>query len=554
MKKTILIILCFALVLALLLGLAMIKERFMPRQIPAAGEELSRWDNALDELHATGIELGGDSIYIHGQGAAVQGTTVTIRYPGTYILSGALEDGQVVVDCDHDGKVYLELNSVRIHNGDGPAIFVRQAQDTVLYLPEGSESQLSDGPVYAQILTAEGIPEEDQPAAAVYSRDDLHIEGSGVLNVIGSCDAAVHCKDDLKFKGGTVNLSAPGDGAKGTESLAVEGGALNVSAGADGLQSTKGAVELSGGEIHVISGGDGIAALTELTVSGGSVGITAAQGFDHYGDISASGISAKGLKADSIVLLGGEIALNTADDGIHAGSSVLVEGGLSTLYSGDDGLSAGKEIRICGGEVNVAGSYEGMEAMNIFMDGGLVTVLADNNGLAATLGLLDEGLCAEDFAITVTDGVLSVSAPRAINTDGAFQVREGAVYLHGLSMEEETVAVGPGSVLSGGMTVIAGCLPEEEPIPAAAPCGSLYYRLAEPVPGGTAFEIADPAGENLFRYIPGSSYSSVFVCYKGLSEGLYELRVGQEVATVAVSAPEEAAGPVSAEMRGPGGF
>ena len=555
MKKTILILLCFVAVLAALFGLSVLRDCFLPKaETPAVAEEELPvdWDNALDEAHATMIVLDGDSIRTQGLGAAVQGTTVTIRYPGTYILSGGLHDGQVIVDCEHDGTVYLELNSVQIHCYTGPGIFVKQAKDTVLVLPEGSQSYISDGDTYATVYAADGTEDPDQPDAAVFSRDDLHIEGSGILDIIGSYHDAIHCKDDLKFMGGVVNLTSVNDGAKGTESITVEGGTLNILSGADGLQSTKGPIEVTGGELNILSAGDGLAALTAVSVSGGCIGVTAAEGYDRYEDIVVTDTSAKGLKADNIVIAGGEVTLNTADDALHAESGLTVCGGHCLLYSGDDALSA-SSIHIQGGEVTVEESYEGIEGLQILLSGGAVKVHADNNGLASTLGILDEGLTAADCSVTVTGGTLEVTAPQALKTDGSFLLEDGAVFLHGQSLDDDAVEILSGGLMRGGMAVICGALNAAEPLTVEAGFDYVLHRLASPAAGGTAIEIKNEAGQTCFRYTPEDSFDAFFVAYNGLVDGgSYQIAVGDEIAVVEL-AEETALAPAGMSASGPMG-
>ena len=53
------------------------------------------------------IELAGDSITIEGTGATVDGSVVTITSAGEYSISGALDDGQIVVDTQDEQTVYL---------------------------------------------------------------------------------------------------------------------------------------------------------------------------------------------------------------------------------------------------------------------------------------------------------------------------------------------------------------------------------------------------------------------------------------------------------------
>ena len=66
-------------------------------------------DASYDEASATRIALSGSSASVDGSGAAVDGSTVTILSEGTYIISGELSSGQIVVDASDDAKVQLVL-------------------------------------------------------------------------------------------------------------------------------------------------------------------------------------------------------------------------------------------------------------------------------------------------------------------------------------------------------------------------------------------------------------------------------------------------------------
>ena len=155
-------------------------------------------DPSYDEASATKIVLDGSGASVTGEGATADGSTVTISADGTYVVSGTLADGQVVVNLPgDDDKAQIVLDGVTIHNEDGPAIQIDQADKVFLTLADGSTNVLSDGASYA---LAEG---EDEPYAALYSKDDLTINGSGVLEVTGNYRHAIASKDDTVITGGT---------------------------------------------------------------------------------------------------------------------------------------------------------------------------------------------------------------------------------------------------------------------------------------------------------------------------------------------------------------
>ncbi len=555
MKKTLLVILCFGLLMAALFGLSVLKERLMPQEEEAAEpEEVIDWANELDEAHATEILFAGDSITATGLGAAVNGSSVTIRYPGTYVIRGELADGQIVVDCDHDGSVYLILGGVNLRCSYGPALLVLQAQDTIVRLAEGTENYLADAAVYTQqLLDAQGAVEADQPDAAIFSRDDLRIEGAGGLTVVGYYHDAIHCKDDLVFAADNVALYAVNDGAKGTESLTVESGALYVAAQADGLQSSKGPIAMNGGELTIQSGGDGIAAFTELTISGGSASVTAAGGREYYSSIVMADLSAKALKAEDIAIRGGTLTLNCADDGVHAERSLLVEDVVLTIQSGDDALNAGETLEILGGEIEVLYSYEGLEAMTIALGGGSVSVWAENNGLAATLDILDTEHSGSDCGIRISGGLVSVTAAQAVKTDGAFTLSDGAAFLQGVSADDEALEALGGGVMQGGTLVVSGSM-SAEPVTVEAGFGSLLHRLTTAAAGGTAIELKNEAGETCFQYAPSEDFGAFFVAYNGLVDGgSYQIAVGEQTASVVLGETQSAASGEPGGASGPMG-
>lgn len=521
MKKTLLIILYFALLMAALFGLAALKERLMPREepLPVTEDEVTDWANELDEVHATRIALSGTEISVSGLGAAVTGSTVTIRYPGTYILSGHLSDGQVVVDCDGDGTVYLELAGASLNCSYGPAILVLQAQDTVLELAAGTENYAADASEYSVlVLDAQGEAETDQPDAAIYSRDDLRLEGSGALTVVGYYHDAIHCKDDLEFADAVLNLYAVNDGAKGTESLTVESGTLTVAALCDGLQSSKGPLTVESGRLNIQSGGDGLAAMTELAVNGGDIAVTAAGGWEHYSDIVMSDTSAKGLKADSVLLRGGTLSLNAADDGVHAESSLVMDGGSLTVWSGDDAMNAGQSLALRGGDLTIEESYEALEALRLLISGGSVRAKAENNGLTATIGLLDTEHTADDCGIHIDGGIVDVLAGQAVKTDGAFLLEEGTVFLQGVNADDEALDAALGGRMTGGMLVVCGSM-SAEPVTLETKHGELLHRLTAAAEAGTVFALNNAEGETCFQYAPREAYGAVYVAYNGLIDG-----------------------------------
>ena len=95
-------------------------------------------------------------------GVSISGDVITITAPGTYILSGILTDGQVVVNSDAEGKVRIVLDNASITNSAGAAVVVTAADEAVVVLAEGTTNSITDGSGYDSSAT-------DAPNVALFS-------------------------------------------------------------------------------------------------------------------------------------------------------------------------------------------------------------------------------------------------------------------------------------------------------------------------------------------------------------------------------------------------
>ena len=361
MKRTITIVL----MAALLLCLSGCGSEKAPA--PAAAETSAAAETPAAGTDAgTVIRLTGDGAEIQGGGARVQGSAVTIGAVGTYTVSGTLNDGQLIVDTgDEAMDVTLILDGVSISNSIDAALYIRQAKNVRLQLL-GTSTLISgtEADLAAYDDTASG--------AALFSEDDLDIEGTGTLEIRGYLNNGITCKDDLDINSGTITVLAANNGIRASESIQLKGGAVTVSSGNDGLKTSsvkkdgKGYVEIRGGELRVNAAGDGIQAASELLLQGGSVQICAekqalqAEGGIHLGggELLALCDSNKQAPPDSSELpwllcnmtgrdgdqlTVGEIGSIRADCGykmVLCASEALPAGGTVTLANGRSSVTA----------------------------------------------------------------------------------------------------------------------------------------------------------------------------------------------------------------------
>ena len=264
---------------------------------------------------------------------------LTVTEAGVYILSGSYENKMVVIDAGEEDKVQLVLNNASITNENGPAIYVRSADKVFITAAEGTVNTISDGTDYTR---TEGETALD---AAVFSKDDLTVNGAGTLTINGNYKHAVVSKDDLVVTAKNLTVNAVKSGLNGKESVTLAEAAVSITAGSDGIRSD---------EI--------------VTVSGNSVEIDASEG----------------IEGTYILLSGGEITIRATDDGVNASqkssvytATVEITGGTITVTMGagdTDGIDSNGNLIITGGTVNVtAGSAFDCDG-SVTFTGGTVTV------------------------------------------------------------------------------------------------------------------------------------------------------------------------------------
>ena len=216
------------------------------------------------------IELTGNGANFNCDGVSVEGSVVRISKAGSYVLSGTLENGRIIINTGlSQEKLNLTLDGVSITCLDDSAIYVEQAEKVRIYMTEGTENVITSG---TEELLASF--DDTRSGGAVYSEDDLDIKGPGKLTVNGYINNGIHCKDDLDLDDGTVEVFSANNGIRGSESIEIKAGKLTVICGNDGLKTTsskvgKGFVTISGGNVSLSCGGDGISAVTDVTISGG---------------------------------------------------------------------------------------------------------------------------------------------------------------------------------------------------------------------------------------------------------------------------------------------
>ena len=367
----------FSAVCAVVLALALIVtvlfmngERLGIRVIrdeDAEGNESAQYftanDRNTDWTAATAIALNGDSATVSGSGAYTNGGSVTISAAGYYDVTGALTDGSLVVDAGKNAKVFIRLNGVSITCSDDAAIRINQADKVFLTLADGTENTLTSGETYSAAALA------DKTDGAIFSHDDLTINGSGSLTVTAAYKHGIAANDSLRITGGAITVTAPSDTIHVNDELNITGAALTLNAGDDAIHSDT-SIAVLGGSITVNSCYEGIEA-PEILVEDGDITVTSTDdGINACGTETAEG------NLPSVTINGGTVTLLNPSgrdaDGIDSNGNIDIGGGLVYISLVGDGsncaLDYGSEnggvCRINGGTVVACGGSSMLETMS----------------------------------------------------------------------------------------------------------------------------------------------------------------------------------------------
>lgn len=377
-----------------------------------------------DEENSTVIKLSDDSTTCDSDAVQISGNTVTIIDEGTYILSGTLTDGMVIVDAEDTDKVQLVLDGVDITSAESAAIYVREADKVFITTASDSQNTLTNGGTYTAI-------DDNNIDAAIFSKSDLTLNGAGSLTITAKAGHGVVSKDDLVLTSGTYQIDAASHGLSGKDGIHAEN--------AD--DTSLGFVYLADGTFDITSDGDGISAGNWLQADGGVYTVKAGGGSENVqksdgewqfgpGQQTESTdtteedtVSMKAIKAaGELILKGGKYSLDSADDTIHSNANVTISDGEFTLASGDDGIHADSATTISGGTIDITESYEGIEGLSIDITGGETYVSGptndgnsalDYNGTGTVTGGIfiaagSSGM-AENFGDSSTQGVMMVT-------------------------------------------------------------------------------------------------------------------------------------------------
>lgn len=534
-----------------------------------------------EESGAVYVTLSDDGITGETDGVAINGQTVTITAEGTYIFSGTLSEGQIVVDADN-AKVQIVFDNVDITCASSAAVYVKSAEKVFVTLAEGSQNTLRNTDEYVAI-------DDNNIDAVIFAKSDLTLNGTGSLTIVSAEGHGIVSKDDLKITGGTYDITAAGHALSGKDSVRIADGTFILTAEKDGIHAEnaddeeKGYIYIADGDFTITSDGDGMDASNIVQIEDGTFDITAGGGAansqkTHESDMPGggmsqnierpdgesmpqmgekpdgenmpqdtttdeSGTSTKGIKAGgSMYLNGGTYQIDSADDSIHSNANITIADGTYTLATGDDGVHADDALTVNGGTITVTESYEGLEGLTVTINDGTIDITARDDGINTAGGTDQSGFgtfgdhfkgmdSADDETEETTDnemwmelngGYIHILAGGdGVDSNGDLTINGGEIYIDGPS-DNGNSAIDYGdrssAYVNGGMLVAIGSSGMAEGMSDSSKQEVLMVKLGEQMEAGDVV-LTDSEGNVIVSYTALKSYDCVIISTAEVESG-----------------------------------
>ena len=488
-----------------------------------------------DESESARITLSGESASCDSDAVAISGSTVTITDEGSYILSGSLDDGMIIVNAEKTDKVHLILDGVTIHSETSAPLYILQADKVFVTTAADSENILSNGGTFTAI-------DENSIDAVIFSKEDLTLNGSGALTITSPAGHGIVSKDSLKVTSGSYDISCASHALSGKDDVCIANARFTIVSGKDGIHAENtddaalGFVYIQSGDFAISAEGDGISAASYLQIEDGSFSVTAGGGSENgeehssefWGSFMGGGRQQGGRGGGFTGEAPAEMPENmpegapsdlpedmpqgempgeppdaaqsaeteeTADSssdstsmkGIKAGGELIVNGGTFAIDSADDAVHSNASLTVNGGTFAIATGDDAFHADDtLTVTGGTIEISESYEGLEGLHVVISGG----GITLTATDDGINAAGGNdqsgAGGRDGMFgggmaASSGGSVLISGGTLD--VTASGDGIDANGTLEITGGSITICGP--AQGDTATLDYDLSAVISGGT---------------------------------------------------------------------
>lgn len=520
-----------------------------------------------EESTAINITLKDNASSVSGSGAEVKDNTITIKSEGTYVISGTLTEGQIIVEATDTEKVQLVLNGATIHNSNSAAIYIKSGDKVFITLEEDTVNTLTDGTEYVQTddNTVDGV---------IFSKADLTLNGTGTLNLTAGYKHGIVSKDDIVVTGGIYNITAVKDAINGKDAVKIKAGTLTLSSDTgNGIQSknaddtTKGYVYIAGGTISVVKCQEGIEG-TVIIIDDGVINITASD--DGMNAASGSNDTSETGGTENGFPQGGE-NMTPPENGSFPGPGSTDDNGSTasgdTASAGTAPAGRGPQTNTTdtAGTTNTSAGADSTDATSEATENPQNANGQENNGQERPQnpgnfgggnfggGGMDQ--VDTNCYILINGGTITVDAAGdGIDSNGNLYITGGTLYVYGPTGNGDGALDYNGTAdISGGNVFVAGSSGMAQGFSDTSTQYSILYNLTSVSTAGTEVTLKDSSGKVVASFTPAKDYQSIVISLPELTKNVtYTLTSGEQTADITLSSVVTSNGQQG--MGGQGGF
>lgn len=489
-------------------------------------------DDSFDENNAVRITLNDDKSECGSSAVTIKDNRIAISSSGTYILSGSLTEGQIIIDASDTDKIQLVLNGVDITCKTSAALYIKNADKVFVTLADGALNSLASTDEFTAI-------DDNNIDAVVFSKDNITLNGNGTLNINSTYGHGIVSKDDLAITGGIYTITAEGHALSGKNSIRIADGSFNLSANTDGLHAENtddaslGFIYIYGGKFEISSASDALDAAYDLQIDGGTFNISCeddgihsdCNAYINEGKINITK-SYEGIEGETVTINGGKIHITSSDDGINAAGS------------GTEGTDAQPpDFRNNSAEMNDAAEMpEFNEGSGPELNNDLSEASEFNRSTPKTHGTDNNSEADSNCFIIINGGYICIDAEGdGIDSNGNLYVNGGESYIYGPVNDGNGALDYAGDAqITGGIIVAAGSSGMAQNFGSdSTQCSMLVNISAEKTTDKIILK--DSSGNEIISAAPPKEYNSVLIsCPDILLGNTYSLITGDTETTVAM--------------------
>lgn len=513
-------------------------------RLSSPSEMFTDRDFETDYSNYVTVTLRDDASNADGDGVTIEDNSITITKEGTYLLTGTLSNGQIIVEVSDTEKVQLVLDNASISNSTTAALYIREADKVFVTTTADSENTLEVTGDFSD------SGEESNIDGTIFSKADITLNGNGSLSVACATAHGIVSKDDLKITSGTYYITSAKQGLSGKDSVRIAGGTITIASDTDGIHSEntddteKGFIYVSGGTLHITSSNDAFDASNYIAVLDGTLNLTTGGGSSNatkvqqgeftgqgFGDFQPPSDDAQAQMPDQAAPSSdgntagnrdpmpenipsngeqpaqqappeqdmqaeqapqessdAETETTTASDsykGLKADTAITISGGTFQIDSADDAVHTNGSLSISGGTFTISSGDDGIHAdASLEISDGSITISDSYEGIEASEITISGGsidLNASDDGLNAAGGSDSSSIDGRWGQNDFAEDSDIGITISGGSLTVK--ADGDGLDSNGFLLISGGTTYINAPINGGN--GSLDYTTSGTVTGGT---------------------------------------------------------------------